>query len=67
MYYLIKRKKISIDLERKSNLYSLSRNEKEEVQKFVNEHSKKGYICPSKSPQMLPVFFVRRKEDGYGL
>ena len=34
----------------KARVYLLSRNEKEEVQKFVNEHLKKGYIRPSKSP-----------------
>ena len=28
----------------KARVYSLSRNEKEEVQKFINEHLKKGYI-----------------------
>ena len=34
----------------KVRVYSLSRNKKEEVQKFINEHLKKGYIKPSKSP-----------------
>jgi len=34
----------------KARVYSLSRNEKEEVQKFVDEHLKKGYIRPSKLP-----------------
>jgi len=34
----------------KARVYPLSRNEKEEVQKFVDEHLKKGYIRPSKSP-----------------
>jgi len=28
----------------KAKVYPLSRNEREEVQKFVNEHLKKGYI-----------------------
>jgi len=46
----------------KVRVYPLSRNEKEEVQKFVNEYLKKGYIRPSKSPQMLPVFFVGKKD-----
>jgi len=50
----------------KARVYPLSRNEKEEVQKFVNEHLKKGYIRPSKSPQMSPVFRWR-KVHGYGL
>jgi len=30
-------------------VYPLSRNKKEEVQKFVDKHLKKGYIRPSKS------------------
>jgi len=34
----------------KARVYPLSRNEKEEMQKFVDEHLKKGYIRPSKSP-----------------
>ena len=45
-------------------MYPLSRNEKEEVQKFVNEHLKKGYIQPSKSPQTSPVFFVGKNNGG---
>jgi len=34
----------------KAKVYPFSRNEKEEVQKFVDEHLKKGYIRPSKLP-----------------
>ena len=34
----------------KARVYPLSRNEKEEVQKFINKHLKKEYIRPSKSP-----------------
>jgi len=45
-------------------VYLLSRNEKEEVQKFVNEHLKKGYIRPSKLPQTLLVFFINKKNRG---
>jgi len=48
----------------KVRVYPLSRNEKEEVQKFVDEHLKKGYIRPSKSPQTSPVFFVGKKDGG---
>ena len=48
----------------KARVYPLSRNEKEEVQKFVNEHLKKGYIRSSKSPQTSPVFFVGKKDGG---
>jgi len=48
----------------KARVYPLSRNEKEEVQKFVDEHLKKGYIRPSKLPQTSPVFFVGKKNRG---
>ena len=48
----------------KARVYPLSRNKKEEVQKFVNKHLKKGYIRPSKLPQMSPVFFVDKKDGG---
>jgi len=48
----------------KARVYPLSRNEKEKVQKFVNEHLKKGYIRPLKSPQTLPVFFIGKKDGG---
>jgi len=48
----------------KVRVYPLSRNKKEEVQKFVDEHLKKGYIRPSKSPQTLSMFFVEKKNGG---
>jgi len=48
----------------KARVYPLSRNEKKEVQKFVNEHLKKGYIRLSKLPQTSPVFFVGKKDEG---
>jgi len=40
----------------------LSREEREEVRDFVKEQLRKGYIQPSKSPQMVPVFFVGKKD-----
>ena len=40
----------------------MSRQEKEEVQEFVEEQLRKGYIRPSKSPQTSPVFFVGKKD-----
>ena len=46
----------------KRRVYSLSKNEREEVQNFVSNQLKKGYIRPSKSPQILPVFFVGKKD-----
>jgi len=45
-------------------VYLLSRNKREEVQKFVEEHLKKGYIRPSKLEQTSPVFFVGKKDRG---
>jgi len=46
----------------KARVYPLFRNEKEEVQKFIDKHLKKGYIRPSKLPQTLLVFFVDKKD-----
>jgi len=48
----------------KVRVYPLSRNKKEEVQKFVDEHLKKGYIRPSKLSQTSLVFFVGKKDGG---
>ena len=47
---------------RKGKVYPLSREEREEVREFVKEQLRKGYIQPSKSPQMAPVFFVGKKD-----
>ena len=46
----------------KRRIYSLSRDEREEVQNFINNQLRKGYIRPSKSPQTSPVFFVGKKD-----
>jgi len=46
----------------KGKVYPLSREEREEVREFVKEQLRKRYIWPSKSPQMAPVFFVRKKD-----
>jgi len=48
----------------KAKVYPLSRNKREEVQKFIDEHLKKRYIRPSKSQQTSPVFFVGKKDRG---
>jgi len=48
----------------KAKVYPLSRNKREEVQKFIDEHLKKGYIRPSKSQQTSLVFFVGKKDGG---
>ena len=47
---------------RKGKIYPLSREEKEEVQKFIKEQLRKGYIRPSKSSQTALVFFVGKKD-----
>ena len=47
---------------RKEKVYPLSREEKEEVREFVKEQLRKGYIQPTKLPQMAPVFFVGKKD-----
>ena len=41
----------------------MSREEREEVCKFITEQLKKGYIRPSKLSQIVPVFFVGKKND----
>jgi len=48
----------------KAQVYPLSRNKREEVQQFIQDHLRKGYIRPSKSPQTSPVFFVGKKDGG---
>jgi len=45
----------------KGRIYPLSKNEREEVQNFINDQLRKGYIRPSKSPQTSSVFFVGKK------
>ena len=47
---------------RKGKVYPLSREKREDVRKFVKEQLKKGYIRPSKSLQMAPVFFLGKKD-----
>jgi len=47
----------------KGKIYPLSKNEREEVQNFVEDQLRKGYIRPSKSLQTLPVFFVGKKDS----
>jgi len=42
----------------KGRIYLLSKMERKEVQKFVKNQLRKGYIEPSKSSQTLLIFFV---------
>jgi len=46
----------------KERIYPLSKNKREEVQNFVKDQLRKGYIRPSKSSQMSLVFFVGKKD-----
>jgi len=46
----------------KGRIYPLSKNKREEVQNFIEDQLRKGYIRPSKSPQTSPVFFVGKKD-----
>ena len=47
---------------RKGKVYPLSRDEREEVREFIKEQLRKGYIHPSKSLQIAPVFFIGKKD-----
>jgi len=46
----------------KGRIYPLFKNKREEVQNFVEDQLRKGYIRLSKSPQTSPVFFVGKKD-----
>jgi len=47
---------------RKGKMYLLLREEREEVHEFISEQLEKEYIRPSKSPQIILVFFVEKKD-----
>ena len=47
---------------RKGKVYPLLREEQEEVHEFIMEQLRKGSIRPLKLPQMVPVFFVGKKD-----
>ena len=48
---------------RKGKVYLLSREEREEVYKFISEQLRKEYIRSLKLPQTTPVFFVGKKDS----
>jgi len=48
---------------KKKKVYLLLREEEEEVQTFVEDQLRKGYIQPSKSPQTSLVHFVAKKDS----
>jgi len=47
---------------RKGKVYLLSREEQEEMHKFIMKQLRKGYIKLSKSPQTALVFFIEKKD-----
>ena len=42
-------------------IYALTQEERKALRVFVEEHLKKGYIIPSKSPYVTP-FFIKKKD-----
>ena len=46
----------------RTKIYPMSANEQEELDRFLSENLRKGYIRPSKSPIASPVFFVKKKD-----
>ena len=44
-------------------IYALTQMEQEALTKFIDEHLKKGYIKPSKSPYASPFFFIKKKDE----
>jgi hypothetical protein len=45
-----------------SKIYLMPINEQEELDRFLEEHLRKGYIVPSKSPIASLVFFIKKKD-----
>jgi hypothetical protein len=45
-----------------SKVYPMPVNEQAELDWFLKENLKKGYIVPSKSPMSSPVFFIKKKD-----
>ena len=43
-------------------VYPLTQTEQKALEEFIREHSKKGYIRPSKSPYASPFFFIKKKD-----
>ena len=45
-----------------TKIYPMSLNEQEELNHFLEDNLRKGYIRPSKSPLTSPVFFIKKKD-----
>src|SRR5258707_5538506 len=48
-------------------IYSLSPPELAALREFLEEHTRNGFICPSKSPWGSPVLFVKKKDSSLHL
>ena len=48
-------------------IYSLTRKEKEELEKYIHENLTKGFIVKSNSPAGAPVMFVKKKDGSLRL
>ncbi|EGO04626.1 hypothetical protein SERLA73DRAFT_45399, partial [Serpula lacrymans var. lacrymans S7.3] len=48
--------------QKKGHITPLSAPEREEISSFIDEQLREGYIRPSKSLMMSPVFFVPKKD-----
>jgi hypothetical protein len=46
----------------RSKIYPMPVNEQDELDRFLEEHLRKGYIIPSKSPIASPIFFIKKKD-----
>ena len=46
----------------RTKVYPMSLNEQQELERFLEENLRKGYIQPSKSPIASPVFFIKKKD-----
>jgi len=46
----------------KGRIYPLFKDEREEVQNFVEDQLRKRYIRPTKSPQISLLFFIGKKD-----
>src|SRR5258705_552267 len=48
-------------------IYSLSPPELAALWEFLKEHTKSGFICPSKSPWGSPILFIKKKDSSLQL
>lgn len=48
-------------------MYSLSPKELEELQKFLQENVRAGFVRPSKSPHGAPILFIKKKDGSLRL